>query len=79
MSMRDILDQLADGFGKAIADIRHELVDRGWFGREKATPQGQEPTMADTLGWTTHAEREKAGISEPERCHQQDREHAFDR
>ena len=67
MSMRDIFDQLAEGFGKAVADIRNELVDRGWFGRGSATPQGQEPTMSEALGWTTRAEREQRGLQEPTR------------
>lgn len=81
MSVRDMIDQFAEAFGAAVADIRHELVDRGWFGRDRASLHHSEASLSDSLGWTTHAEREARGWQEPthQRGHDPDRDAGLDR
>jgi hypothetical protein len=83
----DIFGQMADGFGHAVADIRHKLVEEGWWGRA-VTPEPTGPgvgdqirTVAEDLGWTTHAERQRAGLTEPplHREHEPDRDMGLDR
>ncbi len=32
--MSNIFAELFEGLGQAIADIRHKLVEEGWFGRQ---------------------------------------------
>ena len=41
-------DWFADAFGVAIEDVRHKLVEEGWFGRT-VTPAHS--GMAESLGW----------------------------
>jgi hypothetical protein len=38
---KSLYDQLAEGVGSAITDIRHKVVEEAWFGRE-VTGNGHE-------------------------------------
>jgi len=39
MTMREILGQIADGVGNAVADVRHKVLEEGWFGRATTSEQ----------------------------------------
>jgi hypothetical protein len=43
-----------DAFGEAIADIRHKLVEEGWFGRETTDKDMGAHEQAQGMGNQTH-------------------------
>jgi len=43
-AIRDMFDEMVKEFGWAVQDARHEVVERGWFGRETT------PESVHTLG-----------------------------
>jgi len=56
--MADFMDELAKGFGDAVADIRQKVVEEPWFGRA-VTDQGVQPAPQETepqpsFGSVTH-------------------------
>ncbi|MDV6333150.1 hypothetical protein [Asticcacaulis sp. 201] len=42
------MSSLFEEFARAVEDIRHKLVEEGWFGRQVT---GDAPPPAETLGW----------------------------
>lgn len=60
-------DNLADGFGAAVADIRQKLIEEGWFGKA-VTPRRQnisfgmpeaDKASGDPLGRWQRAEQDR--------------------
>lgn len=54
---------LTDFFGEMIADIRHKVVEQGWFGREVTETPAQEPVQdepSSDLGWVNWRDAEPA-------------------
>lgn len=77
-------DWFSNAFGATVEDIRHKLVEEGWFGRT-VTPRtmrrGQEPeaertTFAELFGWgkpDERAETNRTAPNSPEHGHEFDR------
>jgi len=43
MKRQSIFDQLAKGFGDAVADIRQRVVEEPWYGRVVTEREGSQP------------------------------------
>ncbi len=84
-------DPVAEFFAEAATSIRHELVERAWFGRA-VTPanEAREQPMDEQLGWSVPGEKSRTaqwdGLCqklEQERGHQPapepDHDHEMDR
>lgn len=69
-------DRFTDGFAAAVADIRHKLLEEGWFGKA-VTPRrqsisigmpGDDKSPGEQLGWWHRSERgHQPGASEHDR------------
>jgi hypothetical protein len=55
-----VAEALGEVSNHAVADIRHKVVEEGWFGRE-VTPE-RTGSMAERLGWSRPDDRQ-SGMS----------------
>ncbi|MBI5721424.1 MAG: hypothetical protein HZC37_27455 [Burkholderiales bacterium] len=59
MSKKGLADQVWDGIGNAITDVRQRVVEEGWFGRV-VTGNDSAPEIAVTVG----APAQEVGMSD---------------
>ena len=79
MTQKSLYEQLLDGIGNAVTDIREKVVEEPWFGRE-VTSNGHEPAPepAPANVWQEKV-RESRERAEVEPAHEPDREHGQER
>jgi hypothetical protein len=72
MSKKSFTDTLVDGFGDAIADIRHKVVEEPMYGRE--TTKDVSPYANDGLPATFEEHVKQNEVAPPEQAQEQDLE-----